>query len=191
MRRVTLDQSEDSQDNLLFHLARYKFIARLVKLSDRLIEIGCGTGYGARFLANYVSEVLAVDAETKVIDYAKKRFPKRNLSYAYEIGEAGLFDVVVCLEVIEHMDVDQGRELLATMRRLMRPGAVAFISTPRKIDNPSENRRKFHVHEYTFQEYRAILETTFARALVFTQVDEIISTHHPDCAWNFVALCYD
>lgn len=46
---------------------------------------------------------------------------------AGEIGEAGLFDVVVCLEVIEHMGVDQGRKLLATIRRLMKPSAVAFI----------------------------------------------------------------
>ncbi|SME98721.1 Methyltransferase domain-containing protein [Tistlia consotensis] len=190
MRRVILEQSDDSQDNLFFHLARYKFISRLVKPSDRLIEIGCGSGYGSRYLSDYVGEVVAVDEEVEMIDYARGRFVKPNLAYDTGIGERSGFDVVVCLEVIEHMSKDKGRQLLATIRSLMNPGGVAFISTPRKIPNPSENRKKYHVHEYEYEEYREILEETFSRALVLTQVDEIISTHNPACAWNFVAICY-
>ncbi len=189
MRRVTLEDS-DSQDNLMFHLARYKFVTRLIKPTDRVIEVGCGNGYGSRFLAGYAREVIAVDAERDVIDYAKAHYSKENLTYDYDIGERGGFDVVVNMEVIEHMDVDDGRKLLATIKGLLNPGGVAFISTPRKIPNPSENRKKYHIHEYHYEEYREILEETFSRALIFTQVDEIISTHHPDCAWNFVAVCY-
>jgi hypothetical protein len=30
----------------------------------------------------------------------------------------------------------------------------------------------------------------FARALIFTQIDEIIATHHETKAWNFVACCW-
>ncbi len=193
MRRVTLEESADSQDNLMFHLARYKFVSRLVKKSDRLIEIGCGTGYGSRYLADYVQEVIAVDRGPAVIRHAKQHYEGRNLRYGHELTDfpdLGKFDVVVNLEVIEHLDVPEGRDLLATIKGLLKPAGVAFISTPRKIPNPSENRKKYHVHEYEFEEFRAILEETFGRALIFTQVDEIISTHHPNCAWNFVAICH-
>jgi len=190
MRRVIVDQSDDSLDNLLFHLARYKFISRLIKPSDTVIEIGCGSGYGARYLSDYARDVVAIDEEADMVEYAKSRFAKSNLVFDSKIGDRSGFDVVVCLEVIEHMSKDDGRKLLAQIKTLMAPGGVLFISTPRKITNPSENRKTYHVHEYEYEEYRSILEEFFARALVLTQIDEMVSTHNPSCAWNFVAVCY-
>ena len=68
---------------------------------------------------------------------------------------------------------------------------VDLHSTPRALptEEHTENRKKFHVHEYGYDELRATLESVFARAVIFSQIDEIIATHHPRCAWNFVALC--
>ena len=190
MRRVILDDSEGSQDNLLFHLTRYKFASRLVRPTDRLIEIGCGSGYGARYLSDYVREAVAIDAETKMVEYAQKRFVKGNLSYDTDVRDRAAFDIVVCFEVIEHMGKEEGRKLLSSVRRMMAPNGFAIISTPRKIPNPSENRKKHHIHEYEYEEFRETLERVFGRVLIFTQIDEIVSTHHPSCAWNYVAVCY-
>ena len=190
MRRVDLDHTDGSQDNLLIHLARYKFIARLISKKDRVLEIGCGTGYGSRFISDYAKVVVGSDLEEEVLRHARSRFSNDNLTYVGDFEHLTPFDVVVCLEVIEHMDVQDGLELLRTVRRVLSPGGVAFISTPRRVPNPSENRRKFHVHEYEYDEFKSTLESVFARALIFTQIDEIISTQNPQVAWTFVACAY-
>lgn len=190
MRRVNINQSADSQDNLLFHLARYKFISRLISKKDHLLEIGCGTGYGSRFLSDYAKNVVASDLDKKIFAQAKNIFKKDNLIFTNDFESKAPYDVIVCLEVIEHCTIEKGLDLLLTIKKLLAPGGVAFISTPRRISNPTENRKKFHVHEYDFTEFKNTLESIFSRALVFTQVDEMISTHHQNCAWNFIACCY-
>lgn len=190
MRRVDVDHSDDSYDNLFFHLARYKFISRLVRKADRLIEVGCGMGYGSRYLADYTASVTAFDLDHDVLEKAKGRYQHPGLEYVSDWPKERPFDVAVCLEVIEHMDVPAGQELLHSISAHLKSGGVAFVSTPRKIPNPSENRKRFHVHEYEYEEFQQALEKVFPRVLVFSQVDEIVSTHHPHCAWNFVAACF-
>ena len=61
MRRVNLYEVGVDQDNLFIHLARYMFVLRQLKQSDRLLEIGCGTGYGARLLSDRCQQVVATD----------------------------------------------------------------------------------------------------------------------------------
>lgn len=192
MRRMDVEFPDDSFDALSFHLARYKFISRLVKPTDRAVEIGCGTGYGARFLSDYVREIVACDADHEILGKATSRFSTGNLRFERDMpNEASAFDVVVCLEVIEHMDKPSGFDLLTTISRLLRDRGVAFISTPRKVPNPTLNRQLHHIHEYEYEEFRETLEGVFARALIFTQIDEIIATHHNTKAWNFVACCWN
>ena len=70
-----MDFSDDAQDNLMFHLARYKFISRLIRKTDRLLEVGCGTGYGSRLLADFAAQVVASDADDEVFEYAKGVYP--------------------------------------------------------------------------------------------------------------------
>jgi hypothetical protein len=67
---------------------------------------------------------------------------------------------------------------------------IAFISTPRKIDNASDNRKKYHLHEYNHDEFRAMLEEKFDKVLLFSQNDEIISSQNFDNAWNYIAICF-
>lgn len=190
MRRTDLDNSDDRQEDILISLARYKFVSRLIRPTDRLVEIGCGSGHGARFLAEKAAWVTASDPEPEVLASAKARFTRENLEYV-EVPTCALgpYDVAVCLEVIQNLSKPDGEKLLGEMKQLIKPDGALFISTPRKILNPSENRKKYHLHEYEYEEFRALLEKVYRRAFVLTQVDEIISTHIPSNAWYFIACC--
>ena len=61
MRRVNLYEVGVDQDNLFIHLARYMFVLRQLKITDKVLEIGCGTGYGARLLSDRCQKVIATD----------------------------------------------------------------------------------------------------------------------------------
>ena len=189
MRRMDIDNCDDCQDAMLISLAKYKFVSRLIRPTDRVVEIGCGTGHGARFLAESAAWVTASDPEPEVLTRAKARFIKDNLEFVQDPAAGAPYDVVVCIEVIQNLAKPDAEELLRSMKRMVKPDGALFISTPRKIPNPSENRRRFHIHEYDYEEYRETLEHIFRRVFIMTQVDEIISTHVASNAWYFVACC--
>lgn len=189
MKRIDFDDINNTMEDLLYHLARYKFIGRQIRKHWDVLEIGCGTGYGSNFLSQFAKSVNACELDTSLLIRAKEKFVKSNLTYS-DTPILDQYDVVVCLEVIEHMTKDYAYKLLDTLDKNLKPGGLLFISTPRKIDNPSENRKKYHLHEYTAQEFIAILEERFTNTLLFSQNDEIISTQNPENAWNYMAVCF-
>jgi 2-polyprenyl-3-methyl-5-hydroxy-6-metoxy-1,4-benzoquinol methylase len=189
MKRVDIDDMDFTMEDFLYHLARYKYISRLIRKNWNVLEVGCGTGYGSNYLADFCASVNACELDKQVLDAAKARFKKENLSYTYE-PVRDFYDCVVCLEVIEHMTNEEGNDLVKFLYSKLKNKGVAFISTPRKIDNPSENRKKYHIYEYTYEDLIQTLEKKFDNVLVLSQTDELIGTQNKNVAWNYFAICF-
>lgn len=66
------------------------------------------------------------------------------------LAEYGGFDFLSCLEVIEHMPPADGDNMLRAMRAIMKPEAVAMISTP--VFNGSQAAN--HIYEYEIDELK-------------------------------------
>jgi 2-polyprenyl-3-methyl-5-hydroxy-6-metoxy-1,4-benzoquinol methylase len=98
----------------------------------RLFDLGCGNGWGASELVGLGYQVTAVDPSIEGIHIANQRFAGGRffVASAYDdlAAEFGTFDVVVSLEVIEHLFYP--RKYAATVAALLNPGGVAIISTP-------------------------------------------------------------
>jgi hypothetical protein len=88
------------------------------------------------------------------------------------------------------MTKEEGDDLLKFIHGKLKNKGVSFISTPRKIDNPSENRKKYHIYEYTYEELTASLEKVFDNVLILSQTDELIGTQNKNVAWNYFAICF-
>ena len=194
--RTSLNRLDYPMEGLLFALARYKFACRQLDADDVVLELGCGEGFGAAFLARHVKSVTALDASAETIDTARERHAAENLTYlAHDATaplpfEAGRFTAAVSFEVIEHLARDEADGFLAeTARALQRPG-VLFLSTPRAREDRTESRRRMHKHEYAYDELKRLLRRHFARVLLFSQTDEVIHTGHPTTAWTFMAVCF-
>ena len=73
----------------------------------RIFELGCGNGANARILADLGYEVVGVDASASGIEQARSACPDCTLmeGSAYDplAAKFGRFDVVVSLEVVEHL----------------------------------------------------------------------------------------
>jgi 2-polyprenyl-3-methyl-5-hydroxy-6-metoxy-1,4-benzoquinol methylase len=115
-------------------LARYLLAARLVAPGWRVLDLGCGAGYGAHLLAGRGAQVDAVDASSEVIAFARTYWACDRI--AFRVVSAGrllerldaLYDAVVCFGTVEL--VPNARLLLRQLWARVRPGGLMIVSTP-------------------------------------------------------------
>lgn len=100
----------------------------------RMADAGCGSGVIANHLAATAREVLGFDSNPAAIDYAVGAYGRPNLRFVLgpfeRMVDEGPFDQVVCLEVVEHLYLEQARDTLAQFARAAAPGATLFVTTP-------------------------------------------------------------
>jgi SAM-dependent methyltransferase len=141
--------------DLVRHRAAYAFAISLAGSETHgcILDLGCGTGYGTRELADALPRVFAVD---RIAPDAGARHPRCSFiraDAAHIPLQNAAFDMVVSFQVVEHLD-DPGPYLQA-LARLLRPGGVALLSTPNRLESDGEN--PFHVREYEADDFAALL----------------------------------
>ncbi|MCC7464282.1 MAG: bifunctional 2-polyprenyl-6-hydroxyphenol methylase/3-demethylubiquinol 3-O-methyltransferase UbiG [Gammaproteobacteria bacterium] len=101
---------------------------------SRVADIGCGGGLLAEGLARAGGTVTAIDLAPGMIEVAALHAADQGLDIDYRVesveglaARAARFDVVTCMEMIEHVPDPAG--LLRTLAMLLRPGGALFIST--------------------------------------------------------------
>lgn len=119
----------------LRHLAAYALFAKEFVADKKVLEIGCGTGYGANELSKCVSFLAAIDVSEENILYCQTKYSKDRSVFILGDGislpfKAGTFDVVMSFQVIEHIPSKTALNYLAEIKRVMKPGGVFILSTP-------------------------------------------------------------
>ncbi|MDP2897930.1 MAG: class I SAM-dependent methyltransferase [bacterium] len=165
--KVTLDRELASR-------LRYEFAARYVE-GKRVLDIGCGEGYGSAMLAQHAAHVVGTDSSEKVVAHATAKYGLSNIEFRCMPAEKHAFpdesfDVVVCLELIEH--VHDYAAVMEEMHRLLKPGGILILSTPNKdVTSPGRETpiHDFHVHEFTIRELQELCQRYFAEVELFSQ----------------------
>jgi ubiquinone/menaquinone biosynthesis C-methylase UbiE len=108
-----------------------------VKPGQHVLDVGCGTGYFARLLAQAVGNdglVVGVDASPEMIRYASDR-ARRARNCQFQLGTAESlsfpaehFDVVVSSLFMHHLPDDLQPVAVGEMRRVLRPGGTLLIA---------------------------------------------------------------
>jgi SAM-dependent methyltransferase len=172
------------------HVARYAFARQYVQFA-RVLDAGCGTGYGSAELAQSAAEVTGVDIAADAIEYAVANYPIPGLRFLQSSCTAvpfppESFDVVVAFEVIEHLS--NYRALIDEAARLLTPSGLLIVSSPNKRYY-SETRAQagpnpYHEHEFEAQEFVRELERVFpqVRLLLQNRV-ESFAFHPPVSFW--------
>lgn len=100
-----------------------------------VLDLGCGSGVVADWLAERARTVDAVDSNPRAIDYARRTFVRGNLTFHLATADVlpfpeGRFDRIYVLEFIEHLYRGQLAALFARLRALLAPGGTLFLTTP-------------------------------------------------------------
>jgi protein-L-isoaspartate O-methyltransferase len=184
-------------DLLNEHMARYTFAARLAR-GKRVLDAGCGTGYGSAELARGAQSVVGVDCAADAVAFARAHYVQPNLEFLQASCAAlpyadAVFDLVVAFEVIEHLE--KWREFLAEVRRVLAPSGQFIVSTPNKLyyteSRGPSGANPFHVHEFDFEEFRAELGAAFPHVSLFLENHAEAVTFQPSEAGNTVEVRVD
>ena len=115
---------------------RTDYVASRVDLSGaRVADVGCGGGLLCESLAARGAVVLGIDASADTLAAARAHLEESGLHVDYRATTAealadshpGRFDLVTCMELIEHVPDAPG--LVAACARLVRPGGAVVFST--------------------------------------------------------------
>jgi len=162
-------------DLLNEHVARYTFAGRLAR-GKRVLDAGCGAGYGSAELARTALAVTGADIAVDAVEFAREHYRLPNLTFeqasctSFPYGDAS-FDLVVAFEVIEHLQ--DWRAFLTEAARVLSPNGQLVVSTPNKLyyteSRGVEGANPFHVHEFTFDEFRQELSAVFPHVSLFLE----------------------
>ena len=166
---------EVSDDLWAEHIARYAFAARMAA-GARVLDIGCGTGYGTAELAQLARSATGIDVSAEAIAYARAHYPLPNATFLTASATAlpfapASFDLITAFEVIEHLG--NWRELIIETRRLLHPDGIFLVSTPNKLyyaeSRAAQGPNPFHTHEFEFAEFREALAAVFPNVTILLQ----------------------
>lgn len=139
-------QSDESAGNdaLRLHVQRYEFA--LNHIEGRVGDVACGSGFGSAILSGKAAQVVGVDLDPDIVDYARRTYARRNVDYvcadALQFSQAP-FDAIVSFETVEH--VPQPEALVHHLASLLKPGGTLIASVP---ITPSMDANPYHLHDF-------------------------------------------
>lgn len=168
------------------------FRTRVVELvvaetPKRILEVGCGQGWLLKLIAEAVpdADLHGLDIRPEVIEYARQLVPSARLV----VGDGqrlpyddGSFDLVVCSEVLEH--VDDPAAVLAEIERVGRGTAVLSVPHEPWFWGVNLIRGKHlatlgncagHIHHWTKRGFARLLQARYAKVTVQTSFPWLIA----------------
>jgi SAM-dependent methyltransferase len=155
-RQVASDLAHIQPD----HRARYEWAAaKIGKVDDGVLDLGCGIGYGASLLAERARFVCGFERSADALDFALAHYARPNI-YWKEIDLDGqtlppmeqTYDAVTAFEIIEHLA--NPRPMLASI-----PAQRLFASVPNEAVIPySPESAPFHQRHYTSEQFCELLK---------------------------------
>jgi 2-polyprenyl-6-hydroxyphenyl methylase / 3-demethylubiquinone-9 3-methyltransferase len=116
-------------------LRTHFIMEKLTTPNPKVLDVGCGGGILSEALAKAGAQVTGIDLSNDSIEAAKHHARQQglNIDYQYISAEelaqkqAGSFDVVTCMEMLEH--VPEPQKVMAACAQALKPGGHAFFST--------------------------------------------------------------
>jgi len=169
-RALPAPQTQTLEDYLVYlkHLALYKFVSSYTA-RKRVLDLGCGEGYGSDALAHTARLVVAADCDGAAVAHARQKYTRANLAFVVCDAQAlpfraESFETVVSFEVIEH--IPNARQYLEEIKRVNAAAGISIISTPNRLLRLLPFQKpwnRYHLREYAARDLAHAVGAIFPR----------------------------
>lgn len=143
-------------------MRKLELVARMagqaLRSGGRALDLGCGDGKHTSELQRIFQgrlQFTGVDFSERAITYARMLAPHIRFD-VQDAKQAGFpdasFDLVVSIEVIEHIPIPEVPAFLLEIRRLLKPGGVVVLTTPTP-NRPLDEKHFQHFDENIMRGY--------------------------------------
>lgn len=120
----------------------------VIATGSRVLDFGCGPGFLMRELARAGVQCHGADFDARSLERARRRLDNHPekldgltlISSLPSALPANDFDVVLCVETIEHLIGDELPKTIAELMRVLRPGGKVVVTCPNEEDLASNSR---------------------------------------------------
>jgi 2-polyprenyl-3-methyl-5-hydroxy-6-metoxy-1,4-benzoquinol methylase len=182
---------------LVFLLARYKFVSKMLAGKKSAIEFGCGDAFGMRIVRQTVASVHGVDFDPAFIDWARRTAEREKLDATYSqidfIKETppGRYEASYSLDVIEHIPESLEASYVDHLADVLESPGVCIVGTPNTTATPyaSPVSLEGHINLKSAETLRSTLARRFESIFIFSMNDEVVHTGFAPMAHYLFALC--
>ncbi len=182
----TLGASINWQD--LSHVPRYEFAREYITPADTVLDISCGTGYGAFIIAGHCKKVIGVDYSGDALEYAKSHYKKDNIEFVQSdfFSNFVTADVVISFGTLEHIPANDFKLVLDKLASWARYKIIG--SVPYK--EPAGNNR-FHIFTGLEEKDFVSLQNFGKTEFFYQTADGVIHKQIPDAGvvLNMIFVC--
>lgn len=181
--------------HLVFTLSRYKFVAKMLEGKGKVLEIGCGDGFGIPIVAQTVEMLYAVDWEERLIESNIRRLGGDKVKFVHaDINEKPMEGIKVSaiysIDFIEHLDPQKEDTIMKNMIASYenREDAVMIIGTPNltAAQYASPQSEALHINLKSHEMLKGLLNRYFHNVFMFGMNDEVLHTGYaPMCHYLF------
>jgi len=155
--------SEELVSDNPIHQRLFKaYVASEPHIQGNVLEVGCGEGRGIPVILPHAAQYTAVDKIESALTVLRKKYATGTFLSMNIPPFSGLkdntYDTVLSFQVIEHIEDDLA--YLKEIHRVMKPGAIALITTPNR--KMSLTRNPWHIREYLPNELASLAARIFS-----------------------------
>jgi len=186
---------QDDPKHLLFTLARYKFVAKMLAGCGHALEVGCADAFGTRIVVQAVKKLTAVDFDPVFVEDVNRRMDPRWRFACHQHDllagpVAGNFDAAYALDVIEHIAPAQELAFVGNIVRSLTPHGLLLLGTPslESQAHAGPASKAGHVNCKDGEGLKTLLGRFFHNVVVFSMNDEVVHTGYYPMAHYLLGL---
>ena len=186
---------KDDPRRLLFVLARYKFVAKMLSGKQRVLEVGCGDAFGTRIVLQEVGAICAVDFDPVFVKDVNSRMVEEWMfdCKVHDILAGpvpGQFEAAYALDVIEHIPKTDELRFMSNIAQSLEAPGVLILGAP-SIQSQvyaSDPSKEGHINCKDHRELKELVLRYFHNVFTFSMNDEVVHTGFSPMAHYLIAM---
>lgn len=168
---------------LAFAASRYKFVAKMLRDSPKVLEIGSGDAFYSKIVADVVEELHITDFDSRFIKESTELYKQYSNIKVYEFNPLDhpmkeKFNAIFMLDVLEHIEAQDEIKLFECAKHMLTDHGV-FVAGMPSLESQiyaSEGSKRGHVNCQSGEDLRRKFRKHFQNVFSFSMNDEVVHT---------------